>query len=104
MNGNDELLRKNKGIGPTSRVYLDFLAVAALVFAIIAIAVLPRTWRTTDASLERVAQATAEAGIWVLPNMVFYDYIRRVNGDEYYSLGVKGGVKTYQRGGAKLYH
>ena len=68
-------LWKNKGIGPTSRVYLDFLAVAALVFAIIAIAVLPRTWRTTDASLERVAQATAEAGIWVLPNMVFYDYI-----------------------------
>ena len=80
-------LWKNKGIGRTSRVYLDFLAVAALVFAIIAIAVLPRTWRTTDASLECVAQATAEAGIWVIPNMVFYDYIRRVNGDEYYSLG-----------------
>ena len=79
-------LWKNKGIGRTSRVYLDFLAVAALVFAIIAIAVLPRTWRTTDASLERVAQATADSGIWVIPNMVFYDYIRRVNGDEYYNL------------------
>ena len=80
-------LWKNKGIGRTSRVYLNVLAVAALVFAIIAIAVLPRAWRTTDASLERIAQATADAGIWVVPNMVFYDYIRRVNGDEYYSLG-----------------
>ena len=80
-------LWRNNGIGRTSRVYLNILALAALVFAIIAIAVLPRIWRTTDASLERIAQATADAGIWVVPNMVFYDYIRRVNGDEYYSLG-----------------
>jgi hypothetical protein len=80
-------LWNNKGVGRSSRGSLNVLAIAAIIYVVLASAVLPRTWRTTDASLERIAQATADAGIWVVPNMVFYDYIEQVNGDEYFSLG-----------------
>ena len=56
-------LWNNKGVGRSSRVSLNVLAIAAVIYVVLASAVLPRTWRTTDASLERIAQATADAGI-----------------------------------------
>ena len=46
----------------------------------------PRSWRTTEASLERIAQETAAAGIWVTPTLVVLDYNKRQNTDEFYTL------------------
>ncbi len=46
----------------------------------------PRSWRATEAALERIAQETAVAGIWVTPNLVMLDYVKRQNSDEFYAL------------------
>ena len=46
----------------------------------------PRSWRTTDAALARIARETAAAGIWVTPNLVTLDYVKRQAGDEFYTL------------------
>jgi imidazolonepropionase-like amidohydrolase len=46
----------------------------------------PRSWRTTDGRLVRVAQETAAAGIWVTPTLVAWDYNRRQASDEFHAL------------------
>jgi imidazolonepropionase-like amidohydrolase len=46
----------------------------------------PRTWRSTQAGLAGIARETAAAGIWVTPNLVTLDYIKRQAGEEFYSL------------------
>ena len=53
-------LWNNKGVGRSSRGSLNVLAIAAIIYVVLASAVLPRTWRTTDASLERIAQAESQ--------------------------------------------
>lgn len=48
---------------------------------------IPRSWRTTESAMERIAQETAAAGIWVTPNLVSLDNIKRHNtDDEFYKL------------------
>jgi imidazolonepropionase-like amidohydrolase len=46
----------------------------------------PRSWRATEAALERIAKESAAAGIWVTPNLVSLDYLKRQNTDEFYEL------------------
>jgi len=46
----------------------------------------PRSWRASEAGLMRIARETAAAGIWVTPNLVTLDYIRRQAGEEFHSL------------------
>jgi hypothetical protein len=46
----------------------------------------PRSWRTSEAALARIAQETATAGIWVTPTLVVLDYVKRQNTDEFYAL------------------
>ena len=64
------------------------LVVVALAWTFVACAgfLTPRTWRTTDEALERIAQETAAADIWVTPNLVALDYVRRQNSDEFHTL------------------
>jgi imidazolonepropionase-like amidohydrolase len=45
-----------------------------------------RCWRTSEAGLARIARDTAASGIWVTPNLVTLDYIKRQNTDEFYAL------------------
>ena len=48
--------------------------------------VVPRSWRTTQGALERMARETAAAGIWVNPTLVVNDYFERNTYDEFYEL------------------
>jgi imidazolonepropionase-like amidohydrolase len=45
-----------------------------------------RTWRSTEAGLAHIARKTAAAGIWVTPNLVTLDYVKRQAGDEFFTL------------------
>lgn len=46
----------------------------------------PRSWQTTESVLERNAQETAAADIWVSPNLVMRDCVKRQDIDEVYEL------------------
>lgn len=49
----------------------------------------PRSWRATDAAMERIARDTVAAGIWVTPNLVLLDYVKRQNSDEFDALNAR---------------
>ena len=48
--------------------------------------VTPRSWRTTQGALERMARETAAAGIWVNPTLVTNVYAERNTYDEFYEV------------------
>jgi hypothetical protein len=45
-----------------------------------------RTWLTTENAMNRIAQETAAAKIWVTPNLISLDYLIRQNTDEFFTL------------------
>ncbi len=76
-----------EGVG-TSRSRAAFLSLVGLAWTFVACAgfLTPRSWRATEAAMERIAQETLAAGIWVTPNLVSLDYVKRHNTDEFYEL------------------
>jgi imidazolonepropionase-like amidohydrolase len=68
------------------RVSIFLIVGFAWSFVICASCLTPRSWRTTDGQLERIARETAESGIWVTPNLVVLDYRTRQTADEFYAL------------------
>jgi len=52
-----------------------------------------RSWRSTVAGMERIAEETAAAGIWVTPTLVVLDYNKRQNTDEFYTLVERPGMR-----------
>jgi len=68
------------------RALLLLVVGSAWTFVVCSGYLTPRSWRTTDAGLARIARETAAAGIWVTPNLVTLDYIRRQAGDEFHTL------------------
>jgi hypothetical protein len=65
----------------------------AWTFVVCAGYLTPRSWRTTDAALEQIAQETAAAGIWVTPTLVVLDYMKRQNSDEFFTLNQRPGMR-----------
>lgn len=59
------------------KLFFGGLSLLAFIFSISSLYTLPGVWRTTDSGLEQIAQETADAGIWVTPNLVAYDYLGR---------------------------
>lgn len=55
-------------------------------FALGASFLAPRSWRTSEAGLTRIARETKAADIWVTPTLVVLDYIVRQKGDEFDAL------------------
>lgn len=50
-------------------------------------------WKTSSLGLRAVAARTAEAGIWVTPNLVAWDYLTRQSGDEFQTLVERPGMR-----------
>ena len=69
-----------------SRTNLVFVFALIWTFVYCTGFLIPRSWRTTQSALERIAQETATADIWVTPNLVSLDNIKRHNTDEFYTL------------------
>ena len=57
----------------TQRVKLSCVAIGMLFVSIISLASLPGLWRSSDSGLEDIAQETADAKIWITPNLVAYN-------------------------------
>jgi hypothetical protein len=68
------------------RAYLLLVVSFAWIFVVGSGFLTPRSWRTTEAGLARIARETAAAGIWVTPNLVTLDYVKRQAGNEFYTL------------------
>jgi imidazolonepropionase-like amidohydrolase len=68
------------------RVFLLILVGAAWIHVACSAFLTSRSWRSTEAGMESIAQASAEADIWVTPTLVVLDYNRRQNTDEFYAL------------------
>lgn len=66
-----------------SRILLAFLLGSTWMLLACAGFLMPRSWRTTEAALERMARQTAEADIWVTPTLVVDDYVRRFSSNEH---------------------
>ena len=79
----------------TIRIRAPLLVVVALSWTLVVCNgfLIPRSWRTTEAALERIAQKTAAAGIWVTPNLVVDDYVTRHACDEFYELIQRPGMR-----------
>jgi len=77
-----------RSAGNTVSRRVTLMVVVGLAWTFVACAgyLAPRTWRTTEAGLARIARDTAEAGIWVTPNLVTWDYSTRQSGDEFAAL------------------
>jgi imidazolonepropionase-like amidohydrolase len=68
------------------RAALVLVVGLAWTFVVCSACLTPRSRRTTDAGLKRIARDTAAAGIWVTPNLVMPEYVKRHASDEFYDL------------------
>ena len=75
---------------PTAFVKTDAFAstVVASTWTVVAYTgvLTPRNWQTTESELQRTAEETAAADIWVSPNLVMRDCVKRQDIDEVYEL------------------
>jgi imidazolonepropionase-like amidohydrolase len=75
------------------RVLLLFLVGSAWTHVACSAFLVPRCWRSTEAGLQRIAEQTAAAGIWVTPTLVVLDYNKRQNTDEFHALIERPGMR-----------
>ena len=68
------------------RATLSVIVGLAWTFVVCSGFLTPRSWRTSQAALRRMAEETAAAGIWVTPTLIVLDYNKRQNTDEFYAL------------------
>jgi imidazolonepropionase-like amidohydrolase len=87
------ILWRERATSPWMRTFLFMLVSAAWIHVACSAFLVPRSWRSTDAGLERIAEATAAAGIWVTPTLVVLDTNRRQNTDEFDSLNERPGMR-----------
>ena len=71
---------------PLKRAFLLVLVGSAWTHVACSGFLAPRSWRSTDAGLERIAEEAAAADIWVTTTLVVLDYNKRQNTDEFYEL------------------
>lgn len=68
------------------RAFLLLVIGLVWAFVVCSVYLTPRSWRTTQSAMARIARETKAAGIWVTPTLVVNDYMQRQMTDEFHTL------------------